>query len=193
MRIGLVAGSSREGGSTQLFLRQLQTIWTQADAPTREGTAFAKTEDAVNTPGLYFVDGPHLEDLPLFSSGRLANGVPEGVRIWATFVKTADLLVVATPEYAHGVPAALKSALEWLVASGEFSRKRCLPFVVAPHAPRGEHCMQALVWTLQAMDADVVAEVPVYATTEQLKAPEDQEWSELTKAAYELVAAAGVG
>ena len=173
MRIGLIGGSSRAGGSTQTFLRQLKGLWG--------GAAFAKTQRT-------FVDGPDLDLLPLFSPRRLAAGVPTPVAEWATFVKTADLLVVATPEYAHGIPASLKSALEWLVASGEFSRKRCLAVTVTPHPPRGEHCMQALVWVLRAMDAEVLAELPIYGTQAELAQPGDgAEWVELTLAAWELV------
>ncbi len=182
MRIGLIGGSARPAGSTQTFLRKLETLWTAVALLTRS-SGFANTE-------LTFTDGPDLDQLPLFSPERLAAGVPPVIIAWATFVKTADLLVVATPEYAHGIPASLKSALEWLVASGEFSRKRCLAVTVTPHAPRGEHCMQALVWVLQALDAQVLAEVPIHATREQLETPggdAESEWVDLVMGAWEVV------
>lgn len=171
MTIGLISGSARANGSTHTFLRKLQILWRGA---------YAKTDCT-------FVDGPNLDELPLFSPDRLTAGCPREVAAWSTFVKTSDVLIVATPEYAHGIPAALKSAMEWLVASGEFSRKRCMPVTVAPQAPRGEHCMQALTWTLKAMDADVIAELPIHASQAQLANPApDAEWVELVEAAYEM-------
>ena len=166
MHIGLVAGSTRAGGTTVAFLAEVARRWS-------------------GRPGITDVSfAPDIEALPLFTSSRLAAGRPGDVGAWAAFAKTRDALLVATPEYAHGVPAALKSALEWLVASGEFSRKRVLACTVTPHAPRGEKCLRALTWTLQAMDAEVVAELPVYATAETLRAPSPgAEWLELVEAA----------
>lgn len=174
--IGLIAGSTRAGGTTRAFLRKLKGRWG----------AVAKTSDAT----LDIRDAPDIETLPLFTSTRLAGGRPPEVEAWATFVKTADALVVATPEYAHGVPAALKSAVEWLVASGEFSRKRVLPITVTPAEPRGERCMQALVWVLQAVDAEVVAELPIYTTAGALADDEgdEAEWWELVDGGLELLA-----
>ena len=171
MQVGLIAGSTREAGTTRAFLRKLKGRWEGACAKTGNHVAL--------------LDAPDTEALPLFTSTRLAAGRPPEVEAWATFVKTSDALVIATPEYAHGVPAALKSALEWLVASGEFSRKRVLLVTVTPGPPRGEKCMRALGWVLQAMDADVVAELPIYATAAALQAPaEGTEWAELVDAGY---------
>ena len=172
MRIGLVAGSTRPGGTTVAFVEEVRRRWG-------------------GQPGVTAVTvAPDIEALPLFTTSRLAAGRPTEVEAWAAFAKTQDALLVATPEYAHGVPAALKSALEWLVASGEFSRKRVLACTVTPHAPRGEKCLRALAWTLQAMDAEVVAELPVYATAATLRAPGPQEeWVELVAAGLEVLTA----
>lgn len=177
MTIGLIAGSTRIGGTTQTFLHALAAYWG----------ASAKTSGANPT----LRHAPDIEALPLFTSTRLAAGRSSGVEAWATFVKTSDALVVATPEYAHGIPAALKSAIEWLVASGEFSRKRVLPITVTPAEPRGEKCMQALTWVLQAVDADVVAELPIYTTAVAIAgdvAHEADHW-ELLEGGLDLLAA----
>lgn len=107
----------------------------------------------------------HVEGIgawPLFTPERLRAGRPNEIQVLAEAAAEAELVVVATPEYAHNVPAALKSALEWLVASGELSGKPAIAVTSTPHAPRGEHAMRSLVATLLAMDARVLAEVPVY-------------------------------
>lgn len=170
MQVGLISGSTRETGTTWRVLRKLTERW-QAGAP---GT-------------FTFVEGPDLAALPLFSPERLEQGIPTAVQQWATFVKTSDLLVVATPEYAHNMPAALKSALEWLVASGEFSRKRTLAVTVTPGHPRGDYARQSLVWTLQALDAELLAEVPIYVTSAAAAHPEEgAEWLAIIDAAAEI-------
>ena len=34
------------------------------------------------------------------------------------------MVLISSPEYAHGVPGMLKNALDWVVGSGEFMEKR---------------------------------------------------------------------
>ena len=74
----------------------------------------------------------------------------------------ADGIVICTPEYIHNLPAMLKSALEWLSSSGELTRKRVLAITFSPSAPRGQKAMESLLWSLQALNAKVVAQLPLY-------------------------------
>jgi NAD(P)H-dependent FMN reductase len=41
---------------------------------------------------------------------------PEPVATLRALVDASDALIIAAPEYAHGLPGALKNALDWLVA-----------------------------------------------------------------------------
>lgn len=52
-----------------------------------------------------------INDLPLFGREFGAN---EAVEVFRNKIKQADGVIVTTPEYDHAIPAALKSALEWL-------------------------------------------------------------------------------
>jgi chromate reductase, NAD(P)H dehydrogenase (quinone) len=55
-----------------------------------------------------------LAALPLYNADVEARGVPEPVALLRTAVRAADGLLIATPEYNHGVPGVLKNAIDWL-------------------------------------------------------------------------------
>ena len=57
---------------------------------------------------------------------------PPEVAAFRALVQSADGLLIATPEYAHGLPGTLKNALDWLVGSGELYDKRVVIVSAAP-------------------------------------------------------------
>src|SRR4051812_32105445 len=62
---------------------------------------------------------PSLGALALFSPDLEADP-PPAVRALHAAVAEADGLVIASPEYAHGVSGTIKNALDWLVAFEPF-------------------------------------------------------------------------
>jgi NAD(P)H-dependent FMN reductase len=52
-------------------------------------------------------------------------------------VTRADGVLLATPEYAGGMPGVLKNALDWLVGTGELYDKRVAVVSAAPSPERG--------------------------------------------------------
>src|SRR5215218_8229782 len=54
-------------------------------------------------------------------------------------VAEADAVLIATPEYAGGMPGALKNALDWLVGSGDLYGKPVVIMSAAPSAERGQN------------------------------------------------------
>jgi chromate reductase len=52
-------------------------------------------------------------------------------------VTGADAVLIATPEYAGGMPGSLKNALDWLVGTGELYDKTVVVLSAAPSAERG--------------------------------------------------------
>ncbi|MEM7574484.1 MAG: NADPH-dependent FMN reductase [Bacteroidota bacterium] len=102
--------------------------------------------------------------LPLFRAQLDQNPLPATVIAWRHALQSADAVIISTPEYAHNLPALVKNALEWVVSSGELAAKPVLPITLTPHAPRGDKAMQSLLWTLQAMDARIVTQLPLYQT-----------------------------
>jgi chromate reductase len=100
--------------------------------------------------------------LPLFLPTADQAPWPESVVSFRAAVEQADGLIITTPEYLHNLPALVKNALEWLTTSGELMGKAVLPVTFTPFAPRGEKAMEALQWSLQALDARIVAQLPLY-------------------------------
>ena len=55
-----------------------------------------------------------LADIPLYNEDVERSGVPESVARLREAVGKADGLLIATPEYNHGVPGVLKNTIDWL-------------------------------------------------------------------------------
>jgi chromate reductase, NAD(P)H dehydrogenase (quinone) len=93
-----------------------------------------------------------LGDLPLFNpDNEVAPG--DAVQRFRRAVAQADALVVASPEYAHGVTGSIKNALDWLVSFEPFAYK---PVAVVNTSPRAHHADAALRETLTTMAAHIV-------------------------------------
>jgi chromate reductase, NAD(P)H dehydrogenase (quinone) len=69
-------------------------------------------------------------------------------------VGASDAVLISSPEYAHGVPGALKNALDWTVSSGEFMNK---PVALINTSRASSHAHASLVETLTVMMAKVSA------------------------------------
>ena len=68
-------------------------------------------------------------------------------------VRRADALLICSPEYAHGVPGALKNALDWLVSVPEVIYK---PVGLLNASPRATHAQASLAETLRTMSMAVI-------------------------------------
>jgi len=67
------------------------------------------------------------------------------VAAFRSAVEAADAVVICTPEYAYGIPGALKNALDWTVSSGSFVDK---PVGVITASGLGEHGHASLLLVL---------------------------------------------
>lgn len=54
-----------------------------------------------------------IDDIPLFDSDLESGGDPAAVVHFKRAIYEADAVLIATPEYQHGVPGPLKNALDW--------------------------------------------------------------------------------
>lgn len=84
---------------------------------------------------------------------------------WRAQVAASRCVIISTPEYLHNIPAVLKNGLEWLKSTGELHSKPVLPITFTPHPPRGEDAMMSLRKSLQALEARIAVELPLYQHT----------------------------
>lgn len=129
-----VAGSLRAGSSNAALLAAVALI-----APA------AVTVSAYSTLGSLPAFNPDIEE----SGAR----VPSAVSEWRTALTAADMLLVSTPEYAHGIPGVLKNALDWIVGSGELVGK---PVGVINPSASSRFAFPQLIEVLTVMSATVV-------------------------------------
>lgn len=99
--------------------------------------------------------------LPLFNPD-LDLSPPASVRGLKEQISAADIVLIASPEYAHGMTGVIKNALDWTVSSDVFVHK---PVVVLNASPRARHADAALREVLSVMSARILetasVQVPV--------------------------------
>jgi chromate reductase len=98
-----------------------------------------------------------LATLPHFNPDLDGEGAipPAPIKEFRAQVATADAILICSPEYAHGVPGALKNALDWLVSGPEILYK---PIGLLNVSPRSTHAQASLAETLRTMSTVLVPE-----------------------------------
>ena len=91
-RIAGIAGSLRRGSLNRALLRAAQET----------------------APARLRIDIHDIAAVPLYNQDVEEQGVPTGVSALREAVRGADGLLIATPEYNHGVPGVLKNTIDWL-------------------------------------------------------------------------------
>jgi NAD(P)H-dependent FMN reductase len=105
--------------------------------------------------GAEVVRSTSVEDLPHFRPDVEAPAGGPVARFRAEIGAAAGVLI-ATPEYAHALPGALKDALDWVVGSGELYGRPVAVLSAAPAPERGANAREMLERTLRAQGARVV-------------------------------------
>jgi chromate reductase len=107
--------------------------------------------------------------LPLFNPDLEANSPPP-VRTLHAQIAAADALLIASPEYAHGVTGVLKNALDWLVSFPPFVDKPVAIFNASPGSVHADASLREILTTMSAdLRLDACLALPLRSTgiTEQ--------------------------
>jgi len=108
VRVLGIAGSLRAGSYNRALLRA-----AQEEAPL--GMEIQRYE---------------LAPIPLYNADVEARGDPEPVLAFKAAIRAAEALLVATPEYNHGVPGVLKNAVDWASRPHRASPLDCKPVAI---------------------------------------------------------------
>ncbi len=98
-----------------------------------------------------------LGNLPLFNPDIEATDPPVVARLRAQLV-AADAVLIASPEYAHGVTGVMKNALDWMVGCEAFVNK---PVALLNASPRAVHAPAALKEIISVMSALIVEDASI--------------------------------
>jgi NAD(P)H-dependent FMN reductase len=119
--------------------------------------AFCRAAARLAPPPLHITVYDRLGALPLFNPD-LDEAPPPAVHDWRDAVARADALIIASPEYAHGISGVMKNALDWLVA---FEGTVYKPIALVNTSARARHAWDALRETLVTMSTFIVDDASV--------------------------------
>lgn len=88
--------------------------------------ALARALPKLAPTGMLINEGPSIEAIPLFNQDVLDAGVPTSVTALVDAIRTADGLIIVSPEYNWSIPGPLKNAIDWV------SRVKNQPFEAKP-------------------------------------------------------------
>lgn len=77
-------------------------------------------------------------------------------------VQQSDAIIISTPEYAHGLPGALKNALDWLVSYEGIVLKPIALMSVSTSGLGGYRAHAALVAILNAMNTRLIIDASIH-------------------------------
>ena len=172
MKIIAISGSPRAGSSNAALLR-------------------AACELAPDGMEIAVYDG--IGSLPMFAPDLDGEGAvaPAPVAAFRSLLGAAEGVVISSPEYAHGVPGALKNALDWIVSSGELEGKPVALLVASPSG--GSWAQASLTPTLEVMGARLVANLSLVFARTQIDGDgrlQDPDIATTVRASLESLAAA---
>ena len=94
----------------------------------------------------------NIEKLPLFNPDREGESILALEELKSVLAEASGV-IIASPEYAHGISGPMKNALDWLVSSIEFPYKSIM---LINTSPRASHALEALKEVLTTMSGIVI-------------------------------------
>jgi chromate reductase, NAD(P)H dehydrogenase (quinone) len=102
-----------------------------------------------------------LRELPHFNPDLETNGEQPAVAEWRRALQASAAVLIASPEYGHSLPGALKNGIDWVIGSGELERKLVAITCAVPALARGRLGLRALADTLGAVSAQIIGAEPI--------------------------------
>jgi chromate reductase len=91
--------------------------------------ALARMLPGLAPPGLALRSAPPFAHIPIYDADiQTAAGFPETAVAWADAIRSADGVIIVSPEYNWSIPGGLKNAIDWV------SRMKDQPFKDKPVA-----------------------------------------------------------
>ncbi|WP_426100537.1 NADPH-dependent FMN reductase [Massilia sp. TSP1-1-2] len=115
-------------------------------------TALLRAAAALAPPGLVVTLYEEMGALPHFNPDH-ETPAPAAVARWQTLLRECDAILIACPEYAHGVPGTLKNALDWVVGTTGLEGKSV---ALLNSSPRASHAQAALAEIVATMGWSVL-------------------------------------
>lgn len=135
VRVLAISGSLRAASSNSAILRMA-------------------AEESPTGVSVRIFDG--IDGLPYFNPDLDAAlddpALPAPVRELRAAIAASNVVLISSPEYAHGISGVMKNALDWLVGGAEMIDKPVVLFNTAPHAT---HAHAAITETLRTMSARI--------------------------------------
>jgi chromate reductase len=129
--------------------------------------ALARTLPKLAPPAMKFRDAPSFAKLPIYNfDHQQEGGFPAEATAWADAIRSADGIIIVSPEYNWSIPGGLKNAIDWA------SRMKEQPFKDKPVALQsaaggilgGSRMQYHLRQTLTSIDAHVFGRPEVIVT-----------------------------
>jgi chromate reductase len=89
--------------------------------------ALARTLPSLAPPGMSLKPAPAWDKIPTYNADiQNSTGFPAEVTAWADAIRSADGVIIVSPEYNWSIPGGLKNAIDWV------SRLKDVPFKDKP-------------------------------------------------------------
>jgi chromate reductase len=91
--------------------------------------ALARTLPSLAPAGMSLKPAPPWDKIPIYNFDvQNSSGIPTEVTVWADAIRSADGVIIVSPEYNWSIPGGLKNAIDWV------SRLKEVPFTNKPVA-----------------------------------------------------------
>jgi len=122
-------------------------------------TVFLCAASRLAPEGINITVYDNLHEIPLFNpdieGDEFDKAPPPAVKRLREHLHAVDGVMIASPEYAHGVSGVMKNALDWLVGTGEFVD---MPISLINVSPRASIAYSALHETICVMGGVIIPE-----------------------------------